>query len=941
MAKQSPSLYSISKTFMWFAIVSLLLTGSLGAIVYLDYQREWKNYQKQFSALKYKKAQEEVKKVSSGVDSKELEILQKTLAETKKSFVTHKAEYSRLTKESAALDAKISRAKAAYQGLKQYEDSYKYYLEEYRLHKDPKTSDMEKKLSKTSPKVRSLKEAFDILESEKIAKDAQAAQFLLAQKNAQKSIDKLLEEKMLVEKRAMALKPSVVKDILNAPMLDFVAPTLKVQQIVLEDLQDDYHFTKVQKVDRCTTCHLGIDQKGFEDAPQPFRTHPNLSLFLGSSSAHPLEKLGCTACHGGSGQAVSFVETAHTPRDEKQQAEWVKKHGWKEFHHWETPMLPLQHVEAACAKCHHDTLEVPQAPNLNKGRMLAQSLGCFECHKIKGFQADWKVGPDLTHIQGKLDGEWVAKWLEDPKAFRPSTKMPAVFHLSNTSTPEDKAKNNAAIQGIVSYLMKNSTSLELPKAPTGGDPASGETLVKSLGCLGCHTAAGVEAGHFAPELSGLGSKVSPEWLSAWLKDPKHLSANTRMPNLRLSDKEVSDITAYLLTLKNEKFDQAPAPKADPNVVDAQILELLQSTLQRSQAEAELEKMSAEERLEFLGKKSIAHQGCFACHAINGFEGATPIGAELSDEGRKDVHKFDFGFIDIEKTRHSWVSQKLKESRIFDHGKIKGYYEKLRMPQFDLTEDEIEALTTFVLSLSEEQIPLAARKRLDLNETQIEKGRLLVSKLNCQGCHTLDGKNGTLRELTEDKGSAPPILDGEGAKVQEQWLHEFLKSPSTIRPWLNYRMPSFGLSEEELGTLVFYFHHLAGQEISFDPNTVPPTTEDALKNGNVLFDTFQCVKCHQVTPETSAMGSSFLAPDLTLTKHRLKPEWVKQWVSDPQKLQEGTMMPTFFADGQSPMPDILEGDAEKQITAIRDYLFRYGSAAGEAHSEADSKKAVTK
>ena len=941
MAKQSPSLYSISKTFMWFAIVSLLLTASLGAIVYLDYQREWKTYQKQFNALKLKKAREELKKTSSDIDAKALTSLQKDFEDTQKTFITRKEEHTRLIKESAALDAKISAVKADYQGLKQYEDSYKYYLEEYRLHKDPKTSDMETKLSKISPKVRTLKEELGLLESAKAGKDDQAAKLLLGQKSAQKKIDKFLEEKSLIEARIESLRPSVVKDVLNAPMLDFIAPTLKVQQIVLEDLQDDYHFTKVQKVDRCTTCHLGIDQKGFENAPQPFRTHPNLDLFLGSSSPHPLEKIGCTSCHGGSGQAVSFVETAHTPRDEKQQAEWVKKHHWKEFHHWETPMLPLQYIEASCAKCHHDTVEVPQAPNLNKGRMLAQSLGCFECHKIKGFQADWNVGPDLTHIQGKLDGEWVAKWLQDPKAFRPSTKMPAVFHLSNTSTPEDTAKNNAAIQGIVAYLMKNSSTLDLPKAPAGGDPVSGETLVKSLGCLGCHTAAGVEAGHFAPELSGLGSKVSPEWLSAWLKNPKHISANTRMPNLRLSDKETADITAYLLTLKNEKFDQMSAPKADPKVVDEQILEILQSTLHRSEAEAGLKKMSADERLEFLGKKSIAHQGCFACHTINGFEDATPIGAELSDEGRKDVHKFDFGFVDIEKTRHSWVTQKLKESRIFDHGKIRGYYEKLRMPQFDLTDKEIEALTTFVLSLTEEQIPLAARKRLDLHETQIEKGRLLISKLNCQGCHTLDGKTGTLRDLAEDKGSSPPILDGEGAKVQEEWLYEFLKSPSTIRPWLTHRMPSFDLSEEELSTLIFYFHHLAGQQISFNPSTVPATTNDTLKNGGVLFDTFQCVKCHQVTPETSAMGSSFLAPDLTLTKHRLKPEWVKKWMSDPQALEEGTMMPTFFADGQSPMTEILDGDAEKQITAIRDYLYQYGGTTTEANSEADTKKSVTK
>ena len=73
-----------------------------------------------------------------------------------------------------------------------------------------------------------------------------------------------------------------------------------------------------------------------------------------------------------------------------------------------------------------------------------------------------------------------------------------------------------------------------------------------------------------------------------------------------------------------------------------------------------------------------------------------------------------------------------------------------------------------------------------------------------------------------------------------------------------------------------------------------------------------------------MGTSFLAPDLSLAKKRLKPDWVEKWIEDPQGLQEGTMMPTFFSEGQSPLPDVLEGDAHKQIQAIRDYLYEYGS-----------------
>ncbi len=356
-----------------------------------------------------------------------------------------------------------------------------------------------------------------------------------------------------------------------------------------------------------------------------------------------------------------------------------------------------------------------------------------------------------------------------------------------------------------------------------------------------------------------------------------------------------------------------------------ILESLQGALRRKEAEEKLASMNSEERLEFLGKKSISHRGCFPCHTIKGFEDSKPIGADLSNESRKDIHQFDFGFTNLERTRQAFIEQKLKDPRIYDKGKVKAYYEKLRMPQFNFTENQIDAITTFVLSLTQEQIPLEMQKKLDLNELHIEKGRLLVHKFNCNGCHTLDGKIGSLRKFHEESetlGSAPPMLDGEGAKVQEKWLHEFLKKPSTIRPWLTYHMPTFNLSEEELGDLVKYFTFLAHQEISYQGPEVLESSPEKLKAGKELFEKLQCVKCHQVNADSAAMGSSFLAPDLTMAKRRLKPEWVHEWIQDPQKLDAGTMMPTFFPDGETAIPDLLGGDAKEQVQAIRDYLYRY-------------------
>lgn len=922
MPKENPTLYSVQKTFMWFAIISIVLTLSLVAIVYTDYAREWKNYQKKFILLKTELAKKELKEAESKIDKKKLESLQKELEGSRAELKSHQAEMKSLQAQMDKLSAEIVKTKTKSQGLKQFQDSYKYFLEEYRAHGDAKASEYEKKLNELTPKLVQTNLELEKLEKELGEKQKVFESMTANEKNIQKGVDKLLEDKNRVDRKLKKIEPTLSKDILNAPMVDFIAPTLRIQQVVLEDLQDDYHFAKVQKVDRCTTCHLGIDQKGFEDAPQPFKTHPNLELYLGSNSPHPVEKFGCTTCHGGNGHSVSFKDSAHTPQNEAQKKEWQKKYHWQELEKWDAKMLPANFTQSACAKCHHGVVEVPQATKLNKGRKLAEVNGCFNCHKINGFENSWKVGPDLQRVASKLDAEWIENWVEDPKSFRPATQMPQVFHLSNTSSPEDREKNKAAIKSIAAYLIKNSEPVELTAPTVAGNAENGEKLVKELGCIGCHSAAGIAINDRGPELSGLGSKVTPEWLYTWLKDPKHYSPSTRMPDLRLSDPEAADITEFLLSQKNTEFESKPPVEARFEVVDELILTSLQGTMRRSEAEEELAKMTQEDRLQYLGKKSINQQGCYTCHNIKGFEDAKPIGADLSDEGRKDIHQFDFGFTTIDRSRQAFIVQKLKEPRIFDQGKEKAYYDKLRMPQFNFNDEEIEALTTFILSLSEEQIPLQIQKRLNLNEERLEEGRKLVSKLNCTGCHTLDGQLGSLREYAEDKGSAPPILDGEGAKVQEKWLHEFLKNPIVIRPWLHTRMPTFGLTDEEVKTLVEYFAYLAHEEVSYQGHEIPSPSAEKLTSGKALFDKLQCAKCHEVNAASLAMGTSFLAPDLALTKQRLKPEWVKKWIADPQVLEEGTMMPTFFPEGQSPVTDILEGDAAKQIQAMRDYLYSY-------------------
>ena len=108
---------------------------------------------------------------------------------------------------------------------------------------------------------------------------------------------------------------------------------------------------------------------------------------------------------------------------------------------------------------------------------------------------------------------------------------------------------------------------QAPAQATGGgsaqgDANTGKTLFASKGCIACHVAPGVPGatGSIGPSLAGIGDPArkptltdgganTPDHIKAWIQDPQQLKPGTMMPNLGLSDKEASDLTSFLLTLK--------------------------------------------------------------------------------------------------------------------------------------------------------------------------------------------------------------------------------------------------------------------------------------------------------------------------------------------------------------------------------------------------------
>ena len=155
-------------------------------------------------------------------------------------------------------------------------------------------------------------------------------------------------------------------------------------------------------------------------------------------------------------------------------------------------------------------------------------------------------------------------------------------------------------------------------------------------------------------------------------------------------------------------------------------------------------------------------------------------------------------------------------------------------------------------------------------------------------------------------------------MRADWLYAFLKGPISIRPWLEVRMPTFGLEDDHLNAVIHYFQAIPDQVQPFRTiESVKASKETAI--GKELFELLRCQQCHVLGEIPADQPTANLAPDLRMSPERLNPEWIDDWMIAPLRIQPGTRMPQFWPNHpKSDFPQF-DGDGDRQIRAIRDYL----------------------
>ena len=518
--------------------------------------------------------------------------------------------------------------------------------------------------------------------------------------------------------------------------------------------------------------------------------------------------------------------------------------------------------------------------NAQHGKELFETRGCLACHSIG--PDDSKMGghfaANLQRIGEKSNFDYIVRWIHNPR----ERVAPYCPKHKRDLTPDDYAKKN------LPFVFDTELHSRCPE-----DGA--ELQVQNM---------------------------------------------TVMPNFRLSESDARDIATYLFSLSSP-----PSYNATAYMDDAKLKDKGKALIKQYGCAGchEIKGFEDEQRI----GKELTVEGAtpierldFALQTHHAEDGEDPLNLRPEQKEHKPWYNHK-GFFE----------RKITQPSIYDEGKEKDQKDRLRMPQPYLTPEWRVALTTFLLgSVGTEGANVPGSLFYtpeDQRRQDIQNGWWVIKKYNCQGCHQLQvGQRSVVQDLPfyqtpEGKDLLPPRLTSEGARVDPTWLLKFLHDPSLsgaktpeqaqqlsvlpspspqaaaspqpgaspaannqtakllpqpgldrngVRPYLQFRMPTFNFSPNELQILVRFFMAMSGQQDPYIKEPMPPLTAQERVLARQLFTSgTPCLKCH-ITGDP-ARDAKAIAPNFLLASERLKPDWTFRWLLDPAQISPGTAMPS--------------------------------------------------
>lgn len=227
-------------------------------------------------------------------------------------------------------------------------------------------------------------------------------------------------------------------------------------------------------------------------------------------------------------------------------------------------------------------------------------------------------------------------------------------------------------------------------------------------------------------------------------------------------------------------------------------------------------------------------GCAGCHAVGSFGG--DAGVNLSVSGLKDPNQLNFSKVPGERTVSNWIAQHFRSPGSTVAGS--------QMPALGLSEDQIDLLTLYTLSLRRRTLPDVFLpkdrvKAMRFGAREFATGGETIYTAVCSSCHGADGKGRRYPGLVAN----PSIVNPDFlALASNDYLFATIKSGRPGRPMLPWGERENGFTDDEIRGVVAYIRALGG-----NTQHMPDTKPQIWATGDVRFGeqlfAANCSGCH--------------------------------------------------------------------------------------------------
>ncbi len=194
-----------------------------------------------------------------------------------------------------------------------------------------------------------------------------------------------------------------------------------------------------------------------------------------------------------------------------------------------------------------------------EGEKIFKAKKCTECHYTQGPAREKtikdqlsKKGPELWYAGSKFQPGFLEKWLQKPDIIRPM-KYYSLTEKNKGDHPRLSAADAREVAAFLMSLKSNDVKEGVIKKPKKSAQAR-IVFEKKQACYGCHLVPKrkkVVGGLTGPKLVGAGSRLNPDWVYAYLANPKAFKPVKDMPVYVgiLKDREMKALAAYIATFK--------------------------------------------------------------------------------------------------------------------------------------------------------------------------------------------------------------------------------------------------------------------------------------------------------------------------------------------------------------------------------------------------------